>query len=258
MKALGFLACLWLLSPQLLAQVATEEVRYKDGETEMIGLLAWPKQAQGKRPGILVVHEWWGRVSFADEQAKKLAEMGYVALAADIYGQHRTAKDPQEAGALAGSFKNNPELFRRRLQAALQVLARHPQVDAARLAAIGFCFGGTGVLELARSGAPVRGVVSFHGGLSTRLPAEPGKIQGKILVLHGADDPAVSWDEVKAFAGEMKQAGAWWQLVAYGGAVHGFTNPANTPPNPVAAFNPEANERAWKACFSFLQEVLNP
>lgn len=246
-----------LVLPPAYGKVVSEEVRYRDGDVVMVGLLAWDDAAPEKRPGVLVVHEWWGRVAFADEQARKLAEHGYVAFAADVYGHHTVTADPQEAGRLAGSFKNDPATFRRRLQQALRVLAEHPKVDASRLAAIGFCFGGTGVLELARSGAELRGVVSFHGGLSTPQPAEPGKLRARVLVLHGADDPAVPWSEVGSFAEEMRKAGARWELVAYGGAVHGFTNPANgTGPGRVAAYNPDAARRAWAACFAFLTEIF--
>lgn len=247
----------FLLLPSAHGKVVSEEVRYRDGDVTMVGLLVYDDAVPGKRPGVLVVHEWWGRVPFADEQAKKLAEHGYVAFAADVYGNHTTTADAREAGRLSKSFKDNPATFRRRLQLALQVLAEHPKVDPSRLAAVGFCFGGTGVLELARSGADLRGVVSFHGGLSTPQPAEAGTIRARILVLHGADDPAVPWTEVAAFAEEMRKAGARWEMVAYGGAVHGFTNPANgTETGRVAAYNPEAARKAWLSCFQFLKEVF--
>uniref|UniRef100_A0A7V1ZHU3 Dienelactone hydrolase family protein n=1 Tax=Thermoanaerobaculum aquaticum TaxID=1312852 RepID=A0A7V1ZHU3_9BACT len=239
------------------AKIVSEDVKYRDGEVSMVGLLVYDDAAPGKRPGVLVVHEWWGRVSFADEQARRLAEQGYVALAADVYGNHTTTNDPKEAGRLASSFKNDLATVRRRRNQALPVLAEHPRVDSSRLAAIGFCFGGTGVLELARSGADLRGVVSFHGGLGTAQPAEAGKIKARVLVLHGGDDPAVPWTEVVSFVEEMRKANASWELVAYGGAVHGFTNPANgTEPGRVAAYNPEVARRAWEACFAFLKEVF--
>ncbi len=256
MRVLLSLALVTASASSLQAGIVTQEVRYREGEVEMVGLLAYDEALTGRRPGVLVVHEWWGRVAFADEQAKKLAQEGFVAFAADVYGNHRVAQEPGEARSLASTFKSDPGLFRKRLLAALEVLARHPKVDSRKLAAVGFCFGGTGVLELARSGAALRGVVSFHGGLGTTMPAEPGKVQARVLVLHGADDSAVPWTEVAAFAEEMKTSGAWWQLVAYGGAVHGFTNPANPPGNRVAAYQPEASRRAWEACLAFLQEVL--
>jgi dienelactone hydrolase len=237
------------------AAVKTEVVEYLDGEQVCEGFLAWDDAVKEKRPGVVVVHEWMGLGDHAKESAKKLAALGYVALAADIYGKGIRAKDYQEAGKLAGKYKGDLPLLRSRARAAFDTLAKSPKVDASRVFGIGYCFGGTTVLELARSGAPVAGVVSFHGNLGTKDPADAKNVKGRVLVLHGAADPYVPPAEVAAFQKEMDDAKVDWQMVWYSGAVHSFTNPgAGNDPSKGAAYDAKADRRSWEAMKSFFAE----
>ena len=211
----------------------------------------------GKRPGVLVVHEWTGLGPYVQKRVQQLARMGYVALGADIYGKGVRPGNPKDAAAIAGKYKGDRQLMRDRVLAGLAELRRQPRVDAGRIAAIGYCFGGTTVLELARSGADVRGVVSFHGGLDTPLPAKAGQMKAKVLALHGADDPFVPPAQVAAFQDEMRAAGADWQMVYYSGAVHSFTNPeAGNDPKKGAAYNERADRRSWEAMKLFFAEIF--
>jgi dienelactone hydrolase len=239
------------------AEIVTKTIEYHQGDTRLLGYLAYPKDLIAKRPGVLVVHEWRGLEDYARRRTEQLAELGYVALAADIYGDGKMAADTQEAASLAKTYKSNRPLLRARVNAALDTLRAQPLVDSNRLVAIGYCFGGTTVLELARSGAAVAGVVSFHGGLDTPNPADAKNIKGKVLALHGADDPLVPPEQVAAFEEEMRQAGVDWQLVAYGGAVHGFTNPANGSDNSKGvAYNAAADHRSWLHMQQFFAELF--
>jgi dienelactone hydrolase len=193
----------------------------------------------------------------AKASAEKLVRLGYVALVADVYGKGIRPASGKEAGPLAGKYKGDRPLLRARVNAALDELKRQPNVDGARLAAIGYCFGGTTALELARSGAPVAGVVSFHGGLGSPTPADARQIKGKVLALHGADDPYVKEDEVKGFEDEMRAAGVDWQLVKYSNAVHSFTDQdAGSDNSQGAAYNAAADRRSWEAMKDFFAEVL--
>ena len=248
------LTTLLLLAAAAAAQIKTETVVYKDGNTVIEGFLAYNPRFSSLRPGILVVHQWMGLGDFEMGKAKELAELGYVAFAVDIYGKGVRPKDRGEAGALAGKYRGNPALYRSRVAAAHKALIARVFVDKKRVGAIGFCFGGTGVLELARSGADVKGVVSFHGGLATKNPADAKNIKGKVLVLHGGDDPLVPDKEVAAFMQEMRGAKVDWRFVAYGGAVHAFTDPkANVA---VARYHPEAARRSWQEMREFFNEIF--
>jgi dienelactone hydrolase len=237
--------------------IRTKVVEYKQGNTALEGYLAWDDAVQGQRPGVLVVHEWMGLGDYAKSRARKLAEMGYIAFAADIYGKGIRPKTPQEAAAQSGIYKKDRQLMRARVQAALDVLRHDPMCDPKRIAAIGYCFGGTCVLELARSGADIAAVVSFHGGLDTPTPADAKNIKCKVLVLHGGDDPHVPPKDVEAFEAEMRAGGVDWQLVVYGGAVHGFTNPGSgDDKSRGAAYDARADRRSWEAMKTFFAEVL--
>ena len=251
---------LTLLAP-LLSQAAIETkiVAYQQGDTRLVGYLAYPKDVKEPRPGVLVVHEWLGLNDYAKHRAEQLAELGYVAFAADIYGNGKIAADTQEAGALAGFYKKNRALLRERVAAGLATLKAQSGVTPSKVVAIGYCFGGTTVLELARSGAEVAGVVSFHGGLDTPTPQDAKNIHAKVLALHGADDPYVPAEQVAEFEEEMRNGGVDWQLIVYGGAVHGFTNPANGNDNSKgAAYNATADARSWLAMQQFLDETVGP
>jgi len=239
------------------AEIKTRTVEYKDGDTLLEGYLAFDDAQKGARPGVLIVHQWMGLGEFEMGRAKELAKLGYVAFAVDIYGKGKRATSPQEAGALAGRFRGGAEqtaLFRRRLAAGLEALLAQG-ADRSRIGAIGFCFGGTGVLELARSGADLAAVVSFHGGLGTPTPQDAKNIKGKVLALHGANDPLVPEQEVLAFMKEMRDAKVDWQFVAYGGAVHAFTDP-RAKWTGRAEYHPTAARRSWEAMRTFFAETL--
>jgi dienelactone hydrolase len=231
-------------------------IEYKAGDTTCEGYLVGDT-APGRRPGVLVVHDWMGLGKFSMAKADELARMGYVALAVDIYGKGVRPANPKEAAQLAGQFKSDRALLRARLRAALDVLKQNEHVDPKRIAAIGYCFGGTTVLELARSGADIAGVVSFHGGLDTPTPGDAKDIRCKVLALHGAEDPFVPPSDVAAFEAEMTKAGVDWQLIIYSGAVHAFTNPAaGTDNSKGTAYNERADKRSWEAMKQFFAEIF--
>ncbi len=246
---------LFLVSPAQ-AKLVTRAIEYTAGDTPCTGYLAYDDTRHHKRPGVLVVHEWWGLNDFAKQKAEELAQLGYVGLAADIYGGGMVTGNPQEAGKLAAAVKGTP-LLRQRARAALRVLADQPLVALPNLAAIGFCFGGTTVLELAYSGADLAGVVSFHGGLTTPQPDDPKPLKAKILVLHGADDPLVKAEEIAAFQQAMRDWQADWQMIFYGGAVHSFTNPgADKLGIAGVAYHPQTAGRSWKQMQVFFADLF--
>jgi dienelactone hydrolase len=238
------LICLWVGAAH--AKLHTETVEYKDGDAVLEGYLAYDDGGTARKPGIVVVHDWMGVSADTKKRADMLAGLGYVAFAADIYGKGVRPSDGKSAGAEAGKWKGNRAALRKRVRAALDKLVAQKNVDGSKLAAIGYCFGGTTALELARSGAPLAATVSFHGGLDTPLPADARNIKGKVLALHGGDDPFVPPDQVNAFEKEMRDAGVDWQLVAYGGAVHAFTvKAAGNDNSKGAAYNERADKRSW-------------
>ncbi|MGE0821310.1 MAG: dienelactone hydrolase family protein [Candidatus Binatia bacterium] len=235
----------------------TETIEYRDGDVTLKGYLAYDDQTSQKRPGILVMPEAFGLGANAKSRAERLAALGFVALAGDPYGDGFETSDLQEAIKIATPLMSDPAKCRARGRAGLNKLASLPQVDSSRLAAIGYCMGGTFSLELARDGAPLKGIVSFHGNLATQSPAESGKTQAKVLVCHGAEDPFVPPDVVNAFEQEMTKAGVDWQLISYGGTVHSFTNPnAAAVGNPGIAYNKSADERSWLAMRNFFAEIF--
>ena len=257
MKHLLLLLTLLSLAVTAEAAVKTRIIEYKQGDAVLEGYLAWDDAKSVKRPGVLVVHEWTGLGPYMKQRAEMLAKLGYVAFAADIYGKEIRPATQAEAAKTAGIYKNDRSLMRARVKAGLDTLTAQKFVDPERLAAIGYCFGGTSVLELARDGADIKGAVSFHGGLSTPTPQDAKNIKGKILALHGADDPFVKADEVAAFQDEMRKAGLDWQFVSYGGAVHSFTNPGVGNDNSKgAAYNEKADKRSWEAMKIFFKEIF--
>lgn len=232
-------------------------VEYKEGDTVLEGLHVYDDAIQGKRPGVLVVHQWKGLTDYERKRAEMLARLGYNVFAADIYGKGIRPKDTKEAAAQAGKYKSDRALLRKRVNAAFDVLRNNELTDPKRTAAIGYCFGGTTVLELARSGADVTGVVSFHGALETPTPAQQ-PIKAKVLVLHGADDPFVPVNEVNAFCEEMQKVKADWQLVSYGNAVHSFTDwDAGNDNSKGAAYNEKADKRSWEDMKQFFAELFH-
>jgi dienelactone hydrolase len=253
-KMMVLIISLWCF--QGFSAVKTEVVEYKQGSTVLEGYLAYDDSVKVAKPGVVIVHEWMGLNDYAKRRARELAAMGYVALAADIYGKGERAKDMKEAGELATKYKTDRKLLRERVRAAYDFLAKNPKVNKQKMLAMGYCFGGTAVLELARAAAPLAGVVSFHGGLSTPNPADAKNIKTKILALHGALDPYVSAEEVAGFQKEMNDAKVDYQFVVYANSVHGFTNPENGHDNSKgAAYNEIADRRSFAAMKSFFEEV---
>jgi len=246
-----------MFAPMAGADIVTKAVDYRHGDARLQGYLAYDDALAGPRPGVLVFHDWMGEAEFDRNISRKLAAMGYVAFSADMYGVGIKPKDGKEAAKLAGIYRSDRSLMRARADAALQVLLGNRMVDRSRVAAMGYCFGGGVALELSRSGAPLAGVVSFHGNLDTPNPEDGRNIKGKVLVLHGADDPFVPYEQVTAFQNEMRQAGVDWQFIYYGKAVHAFTNPAAGSDNSKgAAYNAKADRRSWQAMTDFYKEIF--
>ena len=247
-----------LVAQSAQARLVTKTVEYRQGDAVLEGYLAYDDSVKEKRPGVLVIHEWKGLGAYEKSRAEQLAALGYVAFAADIYGKGIRPATGELAAAEAGKYRGaDRTLLRSRAAAGLDKLASFPQVDPERLAVIGYCFGGTAALELARSGADLRGAVSFHGGLKTPVPADALKIRGKVLVLHGADDPHVQPAEVADFQQEMRLAKVDWQMISYGGAVHSFSNPnSGNDPSKGAAYNEKADKRSWEAMKQFFVEIF--
>jgi dienelactone hydrolase len=245
-----------LSSTHVLAEIRTKTIEYKQGSTVLEGYLAYDDAIKVKRPGVLVVHEWNGLQSYAKKRTQQLAKLGYVAFAADIYGKGIRPKNIEESGTQATIYRQDRKLLRERAKAGLQVLQNYPLTDSKRIAAIGYCFGGGTVLELARSGVNLAGVVSFHGNLDTPDPNDAKNIKSKVLVLHGADDPFVPEQQVQAFEREMRLGNVNWQLISYGGALHAFTNPEakNNPKG--ALYNASADQRSWQAMRQFFAEIF--
>jgi len=237
----------------------TEDVIYTEGALRMSGLVAFDESLAGPRPGILVMHEGWGLGEHVINRAKMVAELGYVAFAADMYGDRRQVTKLDEVMSVIGDLRANPPKLRARARAALAALAALPQVDATQLGGIGFCFGGTTVLELARDGADLAGVVSFHGGLETTAPAEPGKVKARILVCTGAEDPMIPVKQVEDFKDEMRNAGADYSVISYPGAVHSFTNPkADGSIAPGLRYDESADRQSWAAMRAFFDDMFAP
>jgi dienelactone hydrolase len=264
MKMSKFLSLLALvLSPYLaVAAVVSEEVAYSDGETTMKGYLAWDDAIIGPRPGVLVVHEWWGHNGYARRRAEMLAAAGYTALAVDMYGEGKTADHPSDAGAFSGAVRRNMPVAQQRFAAALQTLQQHPSVKGDAVAAIGYCFGGSVVLEMARQGQPLRGVASFHGALTTTQPAVAGKVSSQVIVFTGGADPMIPPSQIAAFEQEMANASVVSEVVIYPNAKHSFTNPAadefaqrfNMP----VGYDVIADRDSWGRLETFLRQIFSP
>ena len=245
------------------AEVVTKTIEYKDGDVTCKGFLAYvPQEMEQKlppRPGVLVVPEWWGLNDYAKNRAKQLAELGYVAFVADMYGDGKVVTDPKEAGALATPLRGDRKKLRARAIAGLEAFKKQADdanLDVKKLAAIGYCFGGTTVLELARGGADLVGVVSFHGGLDMPDPA-PAAVKAKILICHGADDPMVPPEQVQGFVTELQKAKADYQVNWYANSVHAFTNPeADSFKIPGIGYNKLADQRSWVAMKDFFAEIF--
>jgi dienelactone hydrolase len=248
----------FLLASSLMATAAiqTKTIEYQHGDTVLEGVIVYDDAVKTKRPGVLIVHQWMGVTDYEKQRAEMLAKLGYVAFCADIYGKGVRPATVPEAGAQAGKFKNDRALMRARANAGLEAFKKSELVDAQKIAAIGYCFGGTTVIELARSGAQLGGVVSFHGGLDSPKPEDGKNIKCKVLALHGADDPFVPANDLKAFEDEMKNSGADWQLIQYGGAVHSFTDWKADGSMKGAKYDARADKRSWEDLQQFLAELF--
>jgi dienelactone hydrolase len=258
MRQLMIIALVALFARAAEGKVVTETVEYKQGDTVCEGVLAYDDASDAPRPGVLVVHEWNGVGKYVVHRCEMLAALGYVAFAADIYGKGVRPQTTDECAKTAAIYRGKDRsLIRARARAALDVLLANKLVDKKRVAAIGYCFGGTAVLELARSGAELAGVVSFHGALDTPNPDDAKNIKCKILACHGGDDPFVTADAVAGFEKEMRDAHVDWQLVKYGGTVHSFTNPdAGGDNSKGAAYNAASDKRSWAAMQAFFGEIF--
>ena len=255
----GLLCCLALSAAQ--AAVQGKEVSYQADGTTLKGYIAYDDAIKGKRPGVLVVHEWWGHNEYARMRARMLAELGYTALAVDMYGDGKQANHPDDAGKFATEVSKNMPLVKARFEAGMAVLRKHRTVDAKEIAAFGYCFGGGVVLNMARIGEDLKGVASFHGSLGTDNPAQPGRIKARIVSFTGEADPMIGADKVATFKHEMEAVGADFRFVTYPGVKHAFTNPdadeLGKKFNLPLAYNAEADKDSWQQATVFLKEIFD-
>ncbi len=242
------------------AEVRGHEITYSADGTTLKGYIAYDDKIKGKRPGVLVVHEWWGHNDYARKRARMLAEMGYLALAVDMYGDGKTANHPDDAKQFMLAVTSNMDVLKARFNAGLKYLQGSRIVEPDNIAALGYCFGGAVVLNMARLGTDLKGVVSYHGSLGTATPAEPGKVKARIAVFTGADDPMIPSAQIDAFKAEMDKAKVNYTLTVYPGARHSFTNPdadeIGRKFNMPVAYNAEADKDSWAQTGAFLKEVF--
>lgn len=251
------LAAMLFVAPMAQGAVKTKEVAYEFEGTQFKGFLAWDDAVKTKRPGVLVVHEWWGLNDHARKRAEQLASLGYVAFAADMYGEGKTTEHPKEAGAMAGAVRKNVKSWVGRAQTALKILQDQPNVDASKTAAIGYCFGGSTALTLAHSGANIKAAVSFHGALPIPDEDQIKAVKAKILICHGAQDSFIPEETIKKVRAAYEEGKIDYQLVYYGGAVHSFTVPGIDKVGVKGlAYNEEADRRSWQAMRSLFGEVF--
>ena len=236
-----------------------ENVTYTSDSATLKGFIAYDENKEGKRPAILIIHEWWGLNDYIRSRARQLANLGYIAMAVDMYGDGKNAANPDEAGKLAMPFYQNPQLAKNRLDAALARLKEYPQTDKDNIASIGYCFGGAVALNAAKLGEDVKGAVSFHGNLAG-VPADKNLLKAKILVCHGADDKFVSQQEVEQFRHQMDSIGADYSIKIYPNATHAFTNPGATKLgqqfNLPIAYNAEADKQSWNDMKAFFERIF--
>jgi len=236
--------------------IQTRTIDYQDGDVDLQGYLAWDDAVEGQRPGVMIAHAWAGRSDFENTKAEELAKLGYVGFALDNYGRGILGTNTEENSALIQPFLDDRAMLQGRMQIALEVLKGLDDVDASRVAAIGFCFGGLCVLDLARTGTDIRGVVSFHGLFGSPGNTAGNKIRAKVLALHGWDDPMAPPDQVISLAEELSSMGADWQVHGYGNTMHAFTNPQANDPDFGTVYSPDADRRSWHAMQDFLSEIF--
>ncbi|MDQ0126512.1 dienelactone hydrolase [Pseudomonas lini] len=245
------------------AAIKTQEIPYQSSDgTRLIGYYAYDDAIKGQRPGVVVVHEWWGLNDYIKRRARELAGLGYSALAIDMYGDGKNTEHPKDAMAFMEAALKDSAAASARFKAGLDLLKKQTQTDPQKIAAIGYCFGGAVVLNAARQGVPLAGVVSFHGALATRTPATPGSVKAKVLVEHGALDSMVTQDNVAAFKAEMDKAGADYQFVSLEGARHGFSNPEadrlghGDHGGPDIGYSKAADEKSWADMQAFFKKIF--
>ncbi len=236
--------------------IQTRTIDYQDGDVDLQGYLAWDDAVEGKRPGVMIAHAWAGRSDFENGKAEALAKLGYVGFALDNFGRGILGTNTEENSALIQPFLDDRAMLQGRMQIALEVLKDLDEVDASRVAAIGFCFGGLCVLDLARTGTDICGVVSFHGLFGSPGNTAGNKIKAKVLALHGWDDPMAPPDQVVSLAEELSGMGADWQVHGYGNTMHAFTNPQANDPDFGTVYSADADRRSWNAMQDFLSEIF--
>jgi dienelactone hydrolase len=239
-----------------MVSINTRKIEYRDGDTLLEGYMAWDESSSDKKPGVLVSHAWRGRSEFEENKAEQLAELGYVGFALDMYGQGVLGSSAEENAALMQPLLDDRALLQSRIGLSLEVLGKQKEVDQARIAAMGYCFGGLCVLDLARSAADLLGVASFHGLFNSPGNTSENKISAKVLAMHGWDDPMAKPDQVTALAEELTSMGADWQIHAYGNTLHAFTNPAANDVDSGTVYNPQADNRSWQSLQLFLAEIF--
>lgn len=243
-------------APWSRAEVIGADVDYTHDGEALRGYAAYDGASTEARPGVLIVHNWMGVGEDTKRRAHMIAELGYVAFCADIFGAVNRPANTAEAAAISGAYKEDRSTLRARIEAALEQLRQHPHVAPGRLAVMGYCFGGMSALEAARMGAELRGVISFHGSYGTPTPEDAKNIKAKVLVLHGYDDPFTDMEETHALMHELNGANVDWHMVIYGGAVHSFTDPGATGEMPGAKYDPDADRRSWEHMRQFLSEIF--
>lgn len=257
----GLMLLLLLISPLLHAALQEKQIDYASGDTTLKGYLVWDDAVKGKRPGILVVHEFWGLNDYARKRARMLAGLGYTAFAIDMYGDGKVSDHPKEASEFMNAVMSHADIAKARFLAGKAVLEQQLTVNPKKIAAIGYCFGGGTVLMMAREGVDLRGVVSFHGMLHTNKPAQPGEVKARVLVENGADDSMVKAEDITAFKQEMERAGIQYQFDNLEGAKHSFTNPdadalAQKFDLPIG-YNAAADKKSWEAMQKFFKEIFS-
>lgn len=251
------LVVFFLLGTAAQAKVATQPIAYQHETVNLEGYLAYDDSLKEKRPGVLVVHEWWGLNDYARKRAEQLAGMGYVAFALDMYGKGRVTTHPQEAGEWMKQIAGNVELWGQRALSGLKVLEKDPRVDPGRIVAIGYCFGGATVQQLAFLGVPLKGVVSFHGSPLAPTEDQAKRVKAKILICHGAADPMIPPEAIQNYVAAMEKSGLDWQMIFYGGARHSFTNPnADKVGMDALKYSESADKRSWDHMKGFFKEIL--
>jgi dienelactone hydrolase len=257
LRVLGMVLVSLLLGTVAHAKIVTQAVPYHHESVTLEGYLAYDDSIKGKQPGVLVVHEWWGLNDYARKRAEQLAGMGYVAFALDMYGKGKVTTHPQEAGEWSNQIAGNVELWGQRALAGLKVLEKDSRVDPNRIAAIGYCFGGATVQQLAFLGAPLKGVVSFHGSPLAPTEEQAKKVKAKILICHGAADPMVTPEAIQKYVAAMEKSGLDWQMIIFGGAKHSFTNPdADKMGMDALKYSKSADKRSWTYMKDFFKEIF--